>query len=309
MNHFNFENVKSCVCATGRSAPHLRRQKHAERKAFTLVELLVVIAIIAILAALLLPALAAAKEKARRTQCLSNIHQIEVAINVYTGQYDDKLPVLANSAGAAIGKWAWDFPDFAAQPMLKSGLTKKAFYCPGTAPKFTDVENWAGIDGTGLSADGNRTGADSTLWGFSMSPTPNETTDFHVVGYAFAFSGPASVLAKTNQNHTLQPENVTDPNTLVTTSYGVSDRVLVADPILSNYEDTPGYQHPLNNYTSVGLPPGFHVNGQPYYHTSPHLLNGSIPSGGFVGYKDGSAEWRLFQDMVPRTTSGAVFWW
>jgi len=171
------------------------------------------------------------------------------------------------------------------------------------------VQNWAGIDGTGLSADGNLVGADSTLWGFAMSATPNETTDFHVVGYAFAFSGPASVLAKTNQNHTLQPEGITDPNSGITSLYGVSDRVLVADPILSNYGATPGYQNLLNNYTSVGLPPGFQVNGNPYYHTSPHLLNGGMPSGGFVGYKDGSAEWRLFQGMVPRTTSGAVFWW
>lgn len=84
-------------------------KKSFKNKGFTLIELLVVIAIIAILASILFPVFAKAREKARQTQCASNLKQLALAWLMYAQDYDETAPLACYFSPDWKYEYAWDY--------------------------------------------------------------------------------------------------------------------------------------------------------------------------------------------------------
>lgn len=116
------------------------------RGAFTLIELLVVVAILALLAAILLPALQQAKRKAKRVACVSNLHQLGLAILMYAGDQNGWMP--PQNDNYTLHQLAFDSalptailirPCLATLYYRGYVSSKQPFYCPGYWQNASDL--------------------------------------------------------------------------------------------------------------------------------------------------------------------------
>ena len=125
-----------------------------KKNGFTLIELLVVVAIIAILAAMLLPALSKARERARQSVCISNLKQISLAIEFYVNDYDGYLPLtfFPYTASPDDYWWVWlirlgyfgkpvpNYPYYWIDDKYRSKYYNNILRCP-THDKFSSAFN------------------------------------------------------------------------------------------------------------------------------------------------------------------------
>jgi prepilin-type N-terminal cleavage/methylation domain-containing protein len=228
------------------------------RSGFTLVELLVVIAIIAILAALLLPVLAAAKEKGRRAQCINNLKQLGVAALTYVGDNNDKFMPAATNA-------SWGIQD----PVEMSAAVVVSSADLG-------LNNISIVDGVSAAP---------TIWTCPNRPTlpaPDQWPNPQIWTMGYQYYGGVTTWRIREKNGTTEDVASASP---VKTTASKSGWMLAADLVI-NLATPPTY-----TWGDLSQPPNSAWTSLPAH------KNGRLPAGGNEVFADGSVGWFDVRDM------------
>jgi prepilin-type N-terminal cleavage/methylation domain-containing protein len=224
------------------------------RRGFTLIELLVVIAIIAILAAMLLPALARAKQSAYRAQCTSNLHQWATAYAMYAGDFADSFP--DNTLGADVS--------------YVSPVYMNSFF-----PSYLAKSNPGGT-GTGVVAQNDILYCPADAWHRQYEAASGKT---NLIGYCTLPYRTSTTLASYGQYNSfgLGPW-------FARTKYG---RSYHNAPVMSDDIELNGGSWLANPPLTA---PGYSYSGP----VSAHFNSGGKPQGGNFLFEDGHVEWIKF---------------
>ena len=226
---------------------------------------------------MLLPALASAKERAKRISCANNVRQLGICSLMYANDNREYLPPMTNMVNnaAEIGGWAWDLPMNTFTNMVPYGATRNIYYCPSVSEQNQDGE-----------------------WNYGIL----NGKPFYVTGYVLATQG-ADKLGTTPINAAYLVPKTTSTVIENGVQLATTETIFIADPnpaiIVSG----------VTNY--MNIPGGAKdPSGALILYNAPHR-KGNQPLGGNVVAVDGHVVFKSFRDMIVRNANAntPIWWW
>lgn len=282
------------------------------KKGFTLIELLVVIAIIALLLAIIMPALGSVKEVALRLICRNNVRQQVIGTTLYSEENNSYVPNIVSS-----GTWFWDISFWSTKQIAHYGGFENeigVFACPGNKEKKEGDARWWQFSWvmTGSSPAGPIANIQTKIGVMDESVlSDSQMKSYYRVGaYLYMFDryddrGDSSLPEVLDSGEKAKwIRKLVDVKSPGSTT-------MIADSVISEgYNNTNGGSNFFEMKTLQGL---WELN---VLDASNHKGrqsdadgDGKVPAGSNIGYADGHADWRGFDEMEMRYNKGHYFYW